>query len=87
MIKVTFNCCVISKDENKPLFLYMTYQIDIPAEKTKDVLAILKVLDVKVTSVKAPKIPNEATISAMNEIKAGGGRTFKNADELFKSIK
>lgn len=62
----------------------MTFQIDIPPQKTKDVLAILKALDVK---VKALKIPNSETVAAMLELDKGKGKKFKNVDELFNSIK
>lgn len=65
----------------------MTYQIDIPDEKAKDVLAVLKALNVKVKSVKPSKIPNAATIEAMKELKAGKGKKFKSVQSLFESIK
>jgi hypothetical protein len=40
-------------------------------------------------SIKVKKentIPNSETIAAMAEIKAGKGKKFKNADDLFNSI-
>lgn len=68
-------------------FVDMTYQIDIPEDKTKDVLAILKALKVKVRSVKSVKSPNAETIAAMKELKAGKGRKFKSVRDLFETIK
>jgi DNA-damage-inducible protein J len=32
------------------------------------------------------KIPNEATIKAVEQIEAGKGKTFKNADDFFKDL-
>lgn len=65
----------------------MTYQINIPAAKTKDVLAVLKALGVKVIPAKEKKTPNQATIKAMNELKAGRGKSFESTKALFDSIK
>ena len=32
------------------------------------------------------KIPNDETLKAIQEIEKGGGKTFKNADGLFKHL-
>ena len=65
----------------------MTYQIEIPEKKTKDGLAILKALDVKVRIVKERKTPNKETIEAIEELKSGKGHKFNSVAELFNSIK
>jgi len=65
----------------------MTYQIEIPADKTKEVLAVLKALNVKVKTLKKSEVPNAETIAAMEELKAGKGKRFNSVDELFDSIK
>ncbi|WP_316787716.1 DUF2683 family protein [Pedobacter frigoris] len=56
--------------------------------KTKEQLAaikaFLKALDIPFK--KEPKIPNTATIAAMEELKAGKGKKFKSIEALFKSI-
>jgi len=59
----------------------MTYQIDIPAEKTKDVLAILKALNVKVKEIGNDKghNPNAETKKAIADAKAG---KVKRIDDL-----
>ena len=62
----------------------MTYEIEIPENKLKDVLAVLKALDVK---VKKSQNPNVETLKAMEELKAGKGVEFKSVSELFNSIK
>ena len=64
----------------------MTYQIDIPEGRTKEVLAILKILDVKVKTLQKTPIPNAETIAAMEEVRTGKGKKFNSVKELFKSI-
>lgn len=34
----------------------------------------------------AVKVPNATTIKAMEEIDAGGGKKFENADDLFRDL-
>jgi cell division protein ZapA (FtsZ GTPase activity inhibitor) len=65
----------------------MTYQIEIPEKKTKDVLAILRALDVKVKELKSNNIPSRETINAMKELKNGQGVKFETVSELFEKIK
>ena len=60
-------------------------EIKVPDDKTRLVKGLLKELGVSV-KVKKENIPNAGTIAAMNELKEGKGRRFKNVDELFKSI-
>lgn len=62
----------------------MTYGIEIPEKKIKDVLAVLKALDVK---VKKSQNPNVETLKAMEELKAGKGIEFESVAALFDSIK
>ena len=62
----------------------MTYEIEIPKNKIKDVLAVLKALDVK---VKKSKSPNSDTLKAMEELKSGKGVKFDTVTELFNSVK
>ncbi|WP_162996500.1 hypothetical protein [Mucilaginibacter celer] len=72
---------------NYYLFLCMqTLEITVPVDKTRLVKSLLKELGVTIKIKKESKIPNEETIAAMNELKAGKGKRFKNVDELFKSI-
>ncbi|AYL96565.1 hypothetical protein HYN43_015215 [Mucilaginibacter celer] len=63
-----------------------TLEITVPVDKTRLVKSLLKELGVTIKIKKESKIPNEETIAAMNELKAGKGKRFKNVDELFKSI-
>jgi antitoxin component of RelBE/YafQ-DinJ toxin-antitoxin module len=63
-----------------------TLEIIVPDDKTRLVKDILKELGVIVKIKKETKTPNAETISAMNELRAGKGKKFKNVDDLFKSI-
>ena len=69
------------------VFLYMqTLEIKVPDNKTRLVKEFLKELGVTVKVKKEEKVPNADTIAAMDELKAGKGKKFKNVEELFKSI-
>jgi len=60
-------------------------EINVPDNKTRLVKEFLKELGVTV-KVKKKNIPNAETIAAMDELKAGKGKKFKNVEELFNSI-
>jgi len=69
------------------VFLSMqTLEIKVPDNKTRLVKEFLKELGVTVKVKKEDKVPNADTIAAMDELKAGKGKKFKNVEELFKSI-
>jgi signal recognition particle subunit SEC65 len=63
-----------------------TLEIIVPDDKTRLVKDILKELGVTIKVKKETKTPNTETIAAMDELKAGKGKKFKNVDDLFKSI-
>jgi len=63
-----------------------TLEIKVPDNKTRLVKEFLKELGVTVKVKKEDKVPNADTIAAMDELKAGKGKKFKNVEELFKSI-
>jgi hypothetical protein len=63
-----------------------TLEIKVPDNKTRLVKGFLKELGVSVKVKKENKTPNADTIAAMDELKAGKGKKFKNAEELFNSI-
>ncbi len=63
-----------------------TLEIKVPDNKTRLVKEFLKELGVKVKVKKEDKVPNADTVAAMDELKAGKGKKFKNVEELFKSI-
>ncbi len=63
-----------------------TMEIKVPDHKTQQVKAFLKELGVTVKEKKIKSTPNADTIAAMNELKAGKGKKFKNVAELFGSI-
>jgi len=63
-----------------------TLEIKVPDDKTRLIKGLLKELGVAVKVKKEKSIPNADTIAAMNEIKAGKGRKFKNVEDLFNSI-
>jgi hypothetical protein len=72
---------------NYSLFLYMqTLEIKVPDHKTQQVKEFLKELGVTIKVKKEKSIPNADTIAAMDELKGGKGRKFKNVEELFNSI-
>jgi len=69
------------------LFLYMqTLEIKVPDNKTRLVKEVLKEFGVTVKIKKGNDTPNADTIAAMDELKAGKGKKFKNVEELFNSI-
>ena len=63
-----------------------TLEIKVPDNKTRLVKEFLKELGVTVKVKKEEKAPNADTIAAMDELKAGKGKKFKNVEELFKSV-
>jgi len=63
-----------------------TLEIKVPDNKTRLVKEFLKELGVTIKVKKEDKVPNADTIAAMDELKAGKGKKFKNVKELFKSI-
>jgi hypothetical protein len=63
-----------------------TLEIKVPDNKTRLVKGFLKELGVSVKVKKENNTPNAGTIAAMDELKAGKGKKFKNAEELFNSI-
>ena len=63
-----------------------TLEIKVPDNKTRLIKGLLKELGVTVKVKKEDNIPNADTIAAMDELKAGKGKKFKNVDELFNSI-
>lgn len=63
-----------------------TLEIIVPDDKTRLVKNILKELGVTIKIKKEKKTPNAETIAAIDELKAGKGKKFKNVDELFNSI-
>jgi len=72
---------------NYSLFLCMqTLEIKVPENKTRQVKEFLKELGVTVKVKKEKNIPNADTTAAMDELKAGKGKRFKNVEELFSSI-
>ena len=62
-----------------------TLEINVPESKTRLVKELLRELGVAV-KVKKGNTPNAETIAAIEELKAGKGKKFKNVDELFNSI-
>ncbi|HEX3386295.1 MAG TPA: hypothetical protein VHS53_13940 [Mucilaginibacter sp.] len=63
-----------------------TLEIKVPDNKTRLVKEVLKEFGVTVTVKRKKNIPNADTIAAMDELKAGNGKKFKNAEDLFNSI-
>jgi antitoxin component of RelBE/YafQ-DinJ toxin-antitoxin module len=63
-----------------------TLEIKVPENKTRQVKEFLKELGVTVKVKKEKNIPNADTTAAMDELKAGKGKRFKNVEELFSSI-
>lgn len=63
-----------------------TLEIIVPDDKKRLVKDILKELGVTIKVKKETKTPNAETIAAMNELKAGKGKKFKNVDDLFNNI-
>jgi len=63
-----------------------TLEIKVPDNKTRLVKGFLKELGVTVKVKKESNIPNADTKVAMDELKAGKGKKFKNVEDLFNSI-
>ena len=63
-----------------------TLEIKVPDDKTRLIKGLLKELGVTVKVKKEKNIPNADTTAAMDELKAGKGKRFKNVEELFSSI-
>ena len=71
-----------------------TLTIHIPDEKADLIKRLLEELDVKIeksadthTYCESDHTPNTETIKAIEELRAGKGKRFKNAEELFAAIK
>ena len=62
-----------------------TLEIKVPDSKSQRVKEFLKELGIAV-KVKKENTPNADTIAAMDELKAGKGKKFKNVEDLFNSI-
>jgi len=63
-----------------------TLTIHIPDSKADFIKQLLKELDVKIETKKEGRTPNAETIKAMRELKAGKGKVFDTAKELFESL-
>lgn len=63
-----------------------TLEIKVPDNKARLVMEVLKEFGVTVNVKKGDVMPNADTIAAMDELKAGKGKKFKNVEELFNSI-
>ena len=63
-----------------------TLEVKVPDNKTRLVKEFLKEIGVSIKVKKGNNIPNSETIAAMAQIKAGTGKKFKSADNLFNSI-
>ena len=63
-----------------------TLEIKVPDSKTRLVKEFLKELGVTIKVKKEKNTPNADTIAAMNELKEGKGKKFKNVEALFDSI-
>lgn len=61
-----------------------TITVQIPDEETKLFKLLLKKFNAKIISQSSK--PNNDTIEAMQELKAGKGVKFSSVDELFKSV-
>jgi antitoxin component of RelBE/YafQ-DinJ toxin-antitoxin module len=62
-----------------------TLEIKVPDSKSQQVKEFLKELGITV-KIKKENTPNADTIAAMDELKAGKGKKFKNIEDLFNSI-
>lgn len=62
--------------------------IHIPDDKTEFVKKLLQELNIKIEHDEetSNSTPNVKTVQAMKELKAGKGKTFESAKELFSSI-
>jgi hypothetical protein len=63
-----------------------TLEIKVPDSKTRLVKEFLNEMGIKIKVKKENNTPNADTIAAMDELKAGKGKKFKNVEDLFKSI-
>lgn len=63
-----------------------TLEIKVPDNKTQQVKEFLKELGVTIKVKKGSSTPNADTKAAMDELKAGKGKKFKNVEDLFNSI-
>jgi len=63
-----------------------TLEIKVPDNKIRLVKEVLKEFGVIVKVKKEAEVPNANTLAAMDELKAGKGKKFKNIEDLFKSI-
>jgi hypothetical protein len=63
-----------------------TLEIKVPDNKSRIVKDFLNEMGITVKVKKENSTPNAETIAAMNELKAGKGKKFKNVEDLFNSI-
>lgn len=63
-----------------------TLIINIPEGKVRLVKELLAELGVSIKLKKQRRLPNADTIAAMEELKAGKGKKFKDVEALFNSI-
>jgi hypothetical protein len=63
-----------------------TLEIIVPDNKAQQVRDFLREAGIAVKVKKANNVPNADTVAAMDELKAGKGKKFKNVEELFNSI-
>jgi hypothetical protein len=63
-----------------------TLEIKVPDSKTHLVVEFLKEMGISVKVKNENNIPNADTVAAMNELKAGKGKKFKDVKSLFNSI-
>ena len=68
------------------IFVYANTRNKGPDNKIQLVKEFLKELGVTVKVKKEKNTPNADTIAAVDELKAGKGKSFKNIEELFSSI-
>jgi hypothetical protein len=61
-------------------------EIKVPDNKTRLIKGLLKELGVAVKVKKESGVPNQETMAAMDELKLGKGKRFKNVEDLFNSI-
>lgn len=63
----------------------MTLEIEIPANKEKEVIGVLKALGIKIKSSKS-KVPNKETINAIEEARAGKTKKITNINNFFDNL-
>ena len=61
-------------------------EIKVPDSKTRAVKEFLTEMGIAVKVKKENKTPNAETVAAMEELRDGKGKKFKNVEDLFNSI-